>query len=103
MLPGAQRPGAVIQVENRRYADQINVGFIIGVNGAHVAPIQCILAVFIDEVVGEDAVLGNDARKNVLAEIVVGFGVLGVSEKDWNHKLCVEDVNAHGGVAVAGM
>src|SRR6266481_6449877 len=103
MLPGAQRPGAVIQVENRRYADQIHVGFIIGVNGAHVAPIQRILAVFIDKVVGEDAVLRNDARKNVLAKIVVGLGILGVGEQDGNHKLRVEDVNAHGGVAVAGM
>ena len=103
MLPGAQRPGAVVQVEDRRHADQIHVGFVVGVDGAHVAPIQSILAVFVDEVVGEDAVLRNDARKNVLAEIVMRLGILGIGKKDGDHQLRVEDVNAHGGVAMSGV
>src|SRR6266513_2825988 len=67
------------------------------------APIQSILAVFVDEVVGEDAVLRNDARKDVLAEIVMRLGILGIGKKDGDHQLRVEDVNAHGGVAMSGV
>src|SRR5438105_11030196 len=103
MLPGAQRPGAVVQVEDRRHADQIHVGFVVGVDGAHVAPIQSILAVFVDEVVGEDAVLRNDARKDVFAEIVMRLGILGIGKKDGDHQLRVENVDAHGGVAMSGV
>src|SRR5437588_12559969 len=58
----AQRPGLVVQVENRRDADQVHVGFVIGVEGADVAPVERVLRVFVGEVVGENAVLRNDAR-----------------------------------------
>src|SRR5256714_120976 len=103
VLPGAQRPGTVVQVEDRRHADQIHVGVVVGVQRAHVAPIQSIFAVFIDEVVGKDAMLRNNARKDVLAKVVVRLGILGIGQQDGDHQLSVEDVDAHGGVAMPGM
>src|SRR6266851_965502 len=101
MLPSAQRPGGVVQVENRRHADEIHVGFVVGVEGADVAPVESVLGVLIDEVVGKDAVLGNDARKNVLAEIVAGLGIFGIREEDGNQELCIKYVDPHRGIAVA--
>src|SRR5260370_14372558 len=99
VLPGAQRPGAVVQVEDRGDADQIHVGFVVGVDGAHVPPVQRILAVFIDEFVSDDAVFPNDARNDVLAEIMVGLGIFGIGKQDVNHRLGFEDLDAHGRVA----
>jgi hypothetical protein len=48
-------------------------------------------------------VLGNDARQDVLTEIVMGLGVLRIGEKDWDHELGVEDVDAHGDVDHLGV
>ena len=44
--------------------------------------------------------LGDDAGENVLAEIVGGFGILGIGEKDGDEELRIENVNAHGSVAM---
>src|SRR5437667_259307 len=101
VLPGTERPVLVIKIEDRRDADEVHVGFVVGVEGAHVAPVEGVLGVFIDEVVGKDAVLRNDARKNVLAKIVAGLGILGVREKDGNQQVRIEDVNSHRSIAVA--
>src|SRR5712692_4844101 len=101
VLPGTERPVLVIKIEDWRDADEVHVGFVIGVESADVAPVEGVLGVFIDEVVGKDAVLRNDARKNVLAKIVAGLGILGVREKDGNQQVRIEDVNSHGSIAVA--
>src|SRR6266550_3910676 len=101
VLPGTERPVLVIKIEHRRDADEVHVGFVVGVEGADVAPVEGVLGVFIDEVVGKDAVLRNDARKNVLAEVVAGLGILGVRKKDGNQQVRIEDVNSHRGIAVA--
>ena len=53
MLPGAQRPGLVVEVEDRRDADEIHVGFVIGVDGTDVAPVERLLGVFVNEVIGD--------------------------------------------------
>src|SRR6267143_321710 len=101
VLPGTERPVLVIKIEDRRDADEVHVGFVIGVQGADVAPVEGVLGVFIDEVVGKDAVLRNDARKNVFAKIVAGLGILGVREEDGNQQVRIEDVNSHRSIAVA--
>src|SRR6266852_4494695 len=102
-LVGTQRPLFVVKIEDRRDTDEIHVGFVIGVEGADIAPVKGFLAVFVDEVVGEDAVLGDDAGKNVFAEVVCGFGFLGIGEKGGDEELGIENVDAHGGVAVGGL
>ena len=38
---------------------------------------------------------GDDARKDVFPKIVAGLGILGVSQKNGNHELGIEDVDAH--------
>src|SRR6267143_1203395 len=101
VLPGTERPVLVIKIEDRRDAHEVHVGFVVGVEGSDVAPVESVLGVFIDEVVGKDAVLRNDARKNVLAKIVAGLGILGVREKDGNQQVRIEDVNSHRSIAVA--
>src|SRR5712664_463797 len=101
VLPGAKRPRGIVQVENGRDADEIHVRFVVGVEGADVAPVESILGVLIDKVIGKDAVLRNDARKNVFAKVVAGLGILGVREKDGNQQVRIEDVNSHRSIAVA--
>src|ERR1700676_2414206 len=45
---------------------------------------------------------GDDAGENVFAKIVSGFCIFGISQKDGNQKLSIEDVNAHGSIAMGG-
>jgi hypothetical protein len=103
MLPGAQGPVFVVEVEDRGNADKVHVGFVVGIDSADIAPVEGFATVLIDKVVGVDAMLGKDARKNVFAEIVGGFGIFGISEKDGNKKLGIKNVDAHGGVAMRGL
>src|SRR2546425_886611 len=46
---------------------------------------------------------GDDPGENVLAEIVMGFGIFGIGDEDGDEQLRIEDVDAHGGVALAGL
>ena len=103
MDPGTQRPGSVVQVENGRHAHQVHVGFVIGVERADIAPVQSVFAIFVDEIVGEDAMLGNDARENVFAEVVTRLGVFGIGQQNRDHQVGIENVDAHGGAAMPGM
>ena len=101
--PSAQRPGGIVQVENWRDADQVHVGFVVGVERSDIAPVKRVFAIFVDEVVGEDAMFGDDSRENVFAEIVMGFGVFGIGQQNWNHQVGIENVDSHGGVAMSGV
>src|SRR5271166_3383305 len=101
VLPAAERPMLVVEVEDWGNADEVHIGFIVGVEGADVAPIESLLAILVDEVVGVDAVLGDDAGENVLAEIVGRLGILGIGEEDGDEELGIKNVDAHGGVAMS--
>jgi hypothetical protein len=76
---------------------------VIGVDGADVAPIGRFLLVFIAEAVGEDAIFLDDARKNILAEIVRGRRVFSVRDENRDEELRVEQIDAHRGVRLVGM
>ena len=39
LLPGAERPALVVQIENRRHGTEIDVRFVVGVDCADVAPV----------------------------------------------------------------
>src|SRR2546430_2624654 len=58
---------------------------------------------FVDEIKSEYAILGNDARKNIFAEIVGRLGIFGIGEQDGSHQVGVEDIDAHGSVALSGV
>ncbi len=103
LLPGVQRPAFVVEVENRRNGNQIHVGFVIGLDGADIAPVRFFFFIFIAEVVGEDAMLFDDARDDVLAEIVLGIGVFGVGDQDGHQELRVKEIDAHGSVHLVGV
>ena len=98
-----QRPALVVEIEHGRNGAKIDVRLVVGVDGPHVAPVRGLFLVFVAKVVSEHAVLADDARKNVLAEIVSGSGILGVVDKNGNEKLRIEDVDAHRGVHLAGV
>ena len=98
-----QRPALVIQVENRRYGHKIQIRLVIGVNRSHVAPVGGLLLVFIAEVVGKNAMLPDDAGKNVFAEVVAGLGILGIGKEHRNHELGIENVDAHRGIAMSSV
>ena len=102
LLPGAQGPVLVIKVEDGRDADEVHVGFVIGIDGANVSPVEGFFIVLIDKVVGEDAILRNDARKNVFTEIMGRLWIFGIGKKHGDEELRAEDIHAHGGVAVCG-
>src|SRR5712664_4354376 len=101
VLPGAKRPRGIVQVENGRDADEIHVRFVVGVEGADIAPVESVLGVLIHKVIGKDAVLGNDAGNNVFAKVVAGLGILGVRQEDGNQQVRIEDVDSHRGIAMA--
>src|ERR1700691_5496827 len=103
LLPGVQRPALVVEVEDRRNGNQVHVGFVVGLDGADIAPVGFLFFIFVAEIVGEDPVLFDDARNDVLADIVFGGGIFGVGDQYRNQKLCVEKIDTHGGVHFFGM
>ena len=98
LLPGAQRPGFVVKIEDGRNGNQVHVGFVIGLDGADVAPILRADFVLVDEVVGVDAVFRKNSRQDVAAEIVLRIRILGVGQQRRDQELRVENIDAHGGV-----
>ena len=98
LLPGAQRPAFIVEIEDRRHGNQVDIGFVVGVDGADVAPVKRAIAVFVLEIVGKDAIFREDAREDIAAEVVRGFGILGIGEQDGDQQLRVEDIYAHGGI-----
>src|SRR5580700_652870 len=98
LLPRVQRPALVIEVENRRDRNQIHVGLVIGLDGADIAPIRFFFFIFIPEVVGEDAMLFDNARDDVFAEIVFGIRIFGVGDENGHQELRIKEIDAHRGV-----
>jgi len=103
MLPGAQGPGLVVEVEDGRDGDQVHIGFVVGVHGADVAPVGSAGLIFVHKVVGEDAILADEARDDVAAEVVAGGGVFGVGNENGDKELAIEDIHAHRGVGHGGI
>src|SRR4029077_6760854 len=90
------------QVENGRDRDEVHVGFVVGVEGADVAPIKRAIAVFVLEIVSKDPIFREDAREDIAAEVVRGFGIFGIGNQDGDKQLRIEDIYAHGGVHFFG-
>jgi hypothetical protein len=93
---GADRPVVIVEIEDGGNGDDIHVGFVVGLEGAYVAPVESFFLVFVDEVVGENAIVVDHLRKNVFAEVVAGGLVLGVFEEDGDEDVGIEEVDAHG-------
>ena len=100
LLPATEGPDLVVKIEDRRNTHEVHVGFVVGVDSPDIAPVERFLAVFVDKVIREDAMLRNDARQDVLAEIVSGLGIFGIGKQDGYEELGIENVYAHGRVAV---
>ena len=100
---GADRPAMVVEIKLRNYVHQVHVGFVIGVQRAHVAPVARCLAVDVAEIVGHHARLLQLPRDDVLAEIVARTGILCVLANRPQQRLRVEDVNAHRGADHRGV
>ena len=79
----AQRPLAIVEVELGLDGAQVHVGFVVGVDGADIAPVgDGVFGLAGDavglEVVSVDGGVAGELGQNVLAEIVVALGVIRV-------------------------
>src|SRR5262245_15383777 len=99
-LEGADGPDFVIEVEERIDGDQVHVGFVIGVERAHVAPVGIGLASFVAKGKGVDLTVLNERRDDVAAKVVAAALTGGILAKLIEQEACGEDVNAHGAEAV---
>jgi len=92
---GADGPLVIVEVEDRGDGDDIHVGFVVGFERAHVAPVERLLFIFVDEVVGEDAIVVNHLGQNVFAKVVAGGLVFRVFQQDGNEHVGIEEIDAH--------
>jgi hypothetical protein len=70
--------------------DDVHVGFVVGLERAHIAPVQSLFLIFVDEVIGEDAIVADHPGEDVFAEVMAGGLVLGVFEQDGNEHVGIE-------------
>src|SRR5271170_4149494 len=96
LLVSADGPVVIVEIEDGGDGDDIHVGFVVGLERAYVAPVESLLLVFIDEVVGEDAVVGDHLGQDVFAEIVGGGLVFGVFQQDGDEDVGIKEIDAHG-------
>ena len=94
----AHGPGLVVEVEGGGDGGDVHVGFVVGLEGTDVAPVEGALLVFVDEVVGVDFVAAKELGEDVVAEVVFGVGVFGVADELGKEDVGVEEVDAHGNV-----
>ena len=94
-LVGADRPVGVVQVEHRRHRHDVHVGFVVGLQRPHVAPVERFLLVLVDEIVGVNAVLVDHLGQNVFAEVVAGIRIFRILQQHRNEHVGVEQINAH--------
>jgi hypothetical protein len=80
-LMGTDRLGLVIQIEDRRDRHHVHVGFVIGFERAHVAPVERFLLVLVDEIEGVDPVIVDHLRQDIFPEVVAGAIILGVFQQ----------------------
>jgi hypothetical protein len=98
-LQAEDRPLVVVQIELRHHMGQVEVGLPVGVEGADVAPVGPV-ADHVDAAVGETVrhqapPLRDQARDQVLAEVVAGARVAGIAFQFRSQKVGIEDVDAH--------
>src|SRR5277367_1432811 len=98
LLPGVQRPAFVVEVEDRGDGDQVHIGFVVGLDGADIAPVGFFFFIFVAKIVSEDAMLFDDARNDVFAEVVFGIWIFGVGDQNGHEQLRIEKIDAHRGV-----
>ncbi len=100
---GAHGPGLVVEVEGGGDAGDVHVGLVVGLEGTDIAPVEGLLLVLVDEVVGVHFDAAEDVGQDVVAEVVLGVGVFGVLDELGEQDVGVEDVDAHGDVDHVGV
>ena len=92
---GANRPGFVIQVENRRDRNYVHIGFVVCLEGSHVTPVKRFFFVFVHEVEGIHTVVIHHFGQNIFAKIVAGMLVLRVFQQNGDQHIGIEEIDAH--------
>ena len=100
---GAHGPGLVVEVEGGGDAGDVHVGLVVGLERADVAPVEGVLLVLVDEVVGVHLEAAEDLGQDVVAEVVLGVGIFGVLDEFGEEDVGVEEVDAHGDVDHLGV
>src|ERR1700733_13832703 len=90
-------PLAVVEIELRRDGDQVQVGLVEGIDGAHVAPVACLLVINVAKIVSDHPRVTECGGKHVLAEVVGGIRVASVFPQNAQQHVRTENIDAHGG------
>ena len=99
---GTNRPVFIVEVELRIDLDEIHVGLVVGVDGAHVAPVGLSLTVFVAEGKDVHGMRVNDPGKQIVAKVVAALAVAGVGAELFEKKIGTEAVDTHRSEAHAG-
>ena len=104
----ANGPALVVQVEDRMHRHQIHVRVVERVERADVAPVSAVALggagyLVVVEVVDRGPPVGDKARNDVTAHVVIGIVVLGVGADRVDEHLRGEDVVAHRHESLVGV
>ena len=103
-MVGADGPVPLVQIEGRDGLEQVHVRFVVGVNAAHIAPVAVLgdPAPGAAELVGVDLVRPDEARDQVLPEVMAGPFASRVAPQLLHQELLREHIDAHGHQGGAG-
>ena len=65
-------PGFVIQVKDRRHRNDVHVGFVVGLERSHIAPVQSFFLILVHKIEGVDAIIVDHLGQDVFAKIMAG-------------------------------
>jgi hypothetical protein len=94
----AHGPRLVVEVEDRGDGGDIEVGLVVGLECADVAPVEGALFVLVNEVVGLNLEAAEELGEDVMPEVVLGVGVFGILDELGDEDVGVEEIDAHGDI-----
>src|SRR2546429_6087583 len=70
-LVRANRPRLIVQIEHRGNRHQIHVGFVVGLDGPYVPPVEGLLPIFIDEIRSEEHTSELQSRLHLVCRLLL--------------------------------
>ncbi len=95
---GPYGPLRVVQVEAGDGREKVHVCLVVGIQGSHVSPVGLLSRRGRGEFICQELSILHHGRKDILPEIVLGLAG-SVPDEFLEENACVEDVDAHRGIA----